>query len=336
MLRAAVAIHAEIAEPTRKNQPQMSMELLHSCLRLQRLVRLAESVNRFPLAAQRLQKQLRSNCTLLEKEAFWVANEPVTSGVATSGLSEIRDDITALQEEFSSLQISLKSDTIAVVTETVVLEDVCLGRFQITLDWTSLNDRSAGYTVEALDPVPACTCDAYVHPHIDGDILCAGDGKAAIAAALKQRRLLDFFILVRQVLNTYNAGSAYVQLDDWWSTECRDCGDSVSANQMCCCDNCDRDLCRHCTCSCDLCSDTFCSDCTTDCADCGFQSCAACLTECAGCTKQICERCTSDGECQTCYEHEEEESTTEVSEDTATAADNPVHPVFMEQTAVSA
>ncbi len=44
-----------------------------------------------------------------------------------------------------------------------------------------------------------------------------------MGAALTEGRLLDFFMIVRQVLQTYSPDSPYVSLDDWYGRQCSDC-----------------------------------------------------------------------------------------------------------------
>jgi hypothetical protein len=65
------------------------------------------------------------------------------------------------------------------------------------------------------------------HPHVCNGQLCEGDGAAPIKAALGSGRLLDFFVLVGQILETYNDASAHVTLDNWEGRSCNDCGTNV-------------------------------------------------------------------------------------------------------------
>ena len=46
-------------------------------------------------------------------------------------------------------------------------------------------------------------------------------GPSHQARRLASGRLLDFFVLVRQILQTYNDGSAHVPLDDWEARSAR-------------------------------------------------------------------------------------------------------------------
>lgn len=78
------------------------------------------------------------------------------------------------------------------------------------------------YTVVAVTPNPCEKDDRTVHPHVHDESLCEGEGEAAIGKALSQVRLLDFFVLVHQILQTDNAGSAYARLNEWTGNPCRD------------------------------------------------------------------------------------------------------------------
>ena len=55
----------------------------------------------------------------------------------------------------------------------------------------------------ALDPSPAASNSETTHPHVQTNQLCEGDGRSAIRHAMREGRLLDFFVLVRQILQTY-------------------------------------------------------------------------------------------------------------------------------------
>ena len=62
------------------------------------------------------------------------------------------------------------------------------------------------------------------HLHVHDRTLCEEDGRVPIRSALRQGRLCDFFLLVQQVLQTDNAGSAFVRLEDWDSKSCANYG----------------------------------------------------------------------------------------------------------------
>ena len=300
ILKAAAAIQSVLGRRARPTLPELPMAAWLECCRLRRLLDVAANHGGFPLAATQLRTRLQTaaNRLLLQTRSF--ANDSAVIPIRMPSARDVADEIEALHNEFDSVRISRAKHTVDVTTESIELEGVYLGRFRITLD-----KPSRAYQVEALDPNPAATCESYSHPHVDGETLCAGDGKTAIDAALSQGRVCDFFVLVRQILNTYNSGSAYVQLDDWFASECGDCGDSTYRDDMRQCVRCDVEICRDCVSSCGECNDDFCSGCTSGCAVCDSETCATCLRECNGCDKSICERCLEDDECSECQEQHE-------------------------------
>jgi hypothetical protein len=108
-----------------------------------------------------------------------------------------------LSAEFDEVQIDLTNKCVAVETLPIVLQDIDLGPFRVVLEWTKLrHDRP--YQVIALEPNPAAGKSDETHPHVRDDELCEGDGQPSIRQALHQGRILDFFLLVRQILENYN------------------------------------------------------------------------------------------------------------------------------------
>ena len=132
-----------------------------------------------------------------------------------------------MRQEFGEVEIDLKAHELAVTTETIELEGVVLGEFQIRLTWTEIGHGSQPYRVVALDPHPAARRDDVTHPHVQDERLCEGEGRSAIAAALAEGRLYEFFLLVDQLLHNYGRGSGFVEMDDWEGVPCSDCGASA-------------------------------------------------------------------------------------------------------------
>ena len=153
-----------------------------------------------------------------------------------------------------------------------------LGPLKIVLDWSDLSVTKP-YQIIAQEPQPAARDDEVTHPRVHGRMLCEGEGRVPIRNALRQGRLCDFFLLVQQVLQTYNAGSAYVRLEDWNGKCWADCGDS-----------CGRDNSNYC----DACEITLCSECGSTCSDCDGNLCAECRGACHGCHNTICHHCSID------------------------------------------
>jgi len=220
--------------------------------------------------------------------------------VATSGA--IAADLCALADEFEEVDIDLKEKSITVETAPIVLEGVELGAFQILLRWEKIADGSA-YKIIAQQPnCPEGDSDV-THPHVRDDQLCEGVGAVPIRRALTAGRLLDFFLLVRQILQTYNAESAHVQLSSWSGVSCRDCGYRMPSGDYSSCERCDEPVCSDCSVSCDGCSRYVCSSCSGQCAQCQEQFCQACLTRAPSTNRFLCPSCLKEGESS----HDQEE-----------------------------
>jgi hypothetical protein len=207
--------------------------------------------------------------------------------------SVIAADLLALADEFEAVRIDLKQKVLRVDTAGIVLEDVDLGAFRIVLHWERIGSRRA-YEARALDPnCPAGRSDV-THPHVEDHLLCEGAGATAINEALASGRLLDFFMLVRQILETYNGNSAYVPLSDWSGdpdVTCDDCGYEMSAEDRSYCDRCDCSICGDCSTHCEGCDHHFCSGCTGVCSGCSDAFCRSCLTEVAATERRLCRFC---------------------------------------------
>lgn len=213
-------------------------------------------------------------------------------------LRDLYDDLRALEDEFPGFTMNLKDGTLSVVTESIALEGIDLGPFEIELDWRRLG--SSSYLVRALRGRGAAGDDSVVHPHVRDDQLCEGDAHGAIRAALRSRRLLDFFTIVAQTLATYNPQSAYVSLEQWEGTSCGDCGAIVCEDDGGTCEGCDSPLCTDCNYGCNNCGDTACSDCGDSCAGCREHHCDGCLANCSMCHQAFCERCLDEEQCLAC------------------------------------
>ncbi len=339
--RAAAAIHERLIQA--RNVPvQFSLPdaLWHECEKLARRIQKAKQHN-WTFAVRRLCQSLHQNlCNLdrrLNELSCTLANGQAE--ITPTPPREIFRDLTALQEEFSEVECNLKRPTISVVTQEVTLEGVELGRFEIILDLCCLDEHQP-YEVTSLDSnAAACNADV-THPHVETGKLCEGEGRAAIRTALSQGRLLDFFLLVRQILGTYNSGSAYVRLEDWHGTDCHDCGRLVHEDDRGTCERCECDLCNECVTRCTKCDQRCCADCAGTCEDCGEPFCSPCLTKCPKCELQFCDNCLNDGICHACTETEEEEDDepppTGQGSGNDQQTDTQVHPVRVGQAIVLA
>lgn len=216
---------------------------------------------------------------------------------------EVFQDLTALREEFADISWSLGERTLSVTTEPIVLEDVYLGAFRIELHWAELLVDPA-YRIIAVDPTPAVSNESVTHPHVEDEILCAGDGRATIRRALAEGRLADFFLIVTNILRTYNSASAYVTLDAWEGAPCADCGSHVGEDERILCAQCDSPVCNDCSVFCEECQSSYCSECCASCSACNEACCRDCLQTCPACKKLVCRNCLLEKGCECCHEEE--------------------------------
>jgi len=271
----------------RVQQLQHRLRLAH-----QRHYAAAQAQLRPPLA-QAL-RRLATDC-LQHAEALERLSESPT-------LRLLHDELLSLQEEFDHVEIDWSAKTLSVQTERIVLEDIDLGPFEIRLSLDQLGHHQP-YTVIALDPCRPGCADDITHPHVQSDALCEGEGRHPLAKSLEQGRLGEFFLLVTQILRTYNPGSAYLRMTDWWAASCEDCGHAVGEEDQYECHRCQSLLCDGCTRSCTACDDTLCSACSTTCEACQCSTCSDCLRSCDACSDSVCSGCLHDDLCPTCYEH---------------------------------
>lgn len=237
-------------------------------------------------------------------------------------LSAIAADLWALQQEFDDVEFNGEDNTLCVVTEAISLEDIYLGPFRIALCLDSLHElyQKVPYFVIAVDPHPAATDDAVTHPHVSHDVVCEGDGAAAIRTALETGRLVDFFTMVRSILTTYNPDSPYVSLADWEGVPCYECGYVMDSEQSYSCTYCENAVCDECSAVCATCGEIVCKSCAGTCEICESSLCPQCAKKkCSECESVCCGSCLDDGLCPDCKEerdnHEEE---TEDNQDATT------------------
>lgn len=242
-----------------------------------------------------LQKQLEEcRTSMSESGCNWLAS-----------LSEIVSDLRALEDEFAGVAVDLKKRQFSVVTDDIELESVALGPFRITLELSDRSRESPRYFVEALEPNPSSEDHRAVHPHVHDHQLCEGDGKVAIRQALQQGRLFDFFVLLRQVLNTYNAGSAYSSLSDWEGRICDCCSRRTSDDESTSCERCQNHICFDCSSGCARCERYCCESCYITCHACEESVCSSCSTACDVCHVDYCEKCLTESTCSTCRKDQE-------------------------------
>ena len=205
--------------------------------------------------------------------------------------SEIAAELAALEAEFEQVHLDLKDRRISVVTAPITLEDVYLGPFEIALWWDRIGNATP-YSVIAQDPHYAEDRSDVSHPHVHDQQLCEGEGSAAIKAALSSGRLYDFFVLVRQILETYNPDSAHVTLANWHgSGSCACCGYSLADDDGSYCERCDDHTCDDCSWGCSACGRSVCSSCSADCVACHDRFCESCLLTTDEAGRLVCQSC---------------------------------------------
>jgi hypothetical protein len=219
-----------------------------------------------------------------------LAGPSVASSIVSS--REIANELLALEGEFDEVLIDLKPHCVTALTAGLALEGIDLGRFRIVLTWSRIGQGQLPYSVYAQEPSHPPDREDVIHPHVMDHKLCEGDGAAAIKAALNSGRLYDFFVLVRQILGTYNPESAYVSLGDWGgSISCAGCGVTMSEDDYSLCERCNDRICSECSWRCNACDFTVCNSCSSDCAKCGDRFCHTCLTTPAGSSSNLCKTC---------------------------------------------
>jgi len=253
--------------------------------------------------------------------------------------SQLYAEIAVLQDEFEDVTIDLRQRRLTVTTERIVLEDLDLGPFEIQLELNRLTENSP-YTVTAVDPDQSAA--GHPHPHVSGQSLCEGDGKQAIATALAHGLISEFFVLVRQILRTYNPGSAYRTLDEWHGIDCAACDDTMSLEDAYCCDTCHCSLCSDCEYRCDTCHSSLCYDCSESCEGCDDRFCRSCTETCTDCGERFCANCLTAGRCTSCSESEEDtvdvhhEEATDEEESLSETTEAAIHTECVGQAAVPA
>jgi hypothetical protein len=237
-------------------------------------------------------------------------------------LGTILDELKAVQEEFEDVAFNADEDALCAITEPITLEDTYLGPFRIALYVDKLQEmvHRMPYYVIAVEPHPATKDEAITHPHVSNEVLCEGDGSAAIRAAIEEGRLCDFFVMVRGILTTYNPDSPYVALSNWDGVACYDCGYLMDDESVGYCSHCDAAVCDQCSRVCTDCGEIICGNCASCCEICDRSLCPKCAkTKCRVCESICCESCIHDGLCPECKkdkENEDEEQQAETTNET--------------------
>lgn len=231
---------------------------------------------------------------------------------AIPDLPELRTiwlDLKQINDEFENVRHDIKAHVISVDTDPIELEETYLGPFRVVLSLPQLANpqRWPAYKVVALDPNPAQGNESVTHPHVSDERLCEGDATISIRAALQEGRLCDFFMLVRQVLQTYNRHSPYVSLEKWSGAPCYDCGYLMDEEESYTCDVCGDAFCNECICNCKTCDAPVCRHCSSCCSACDETLCSRCKQTCSECGAVVCGDCLTNDLCPTCREQQEED-----------------------------
>ncbi|MFC1675930.1 hypothetical protein ACFL3G_02565 [Planctomycetota bacterium] len=240
--------------------------------------------------------------------------------------ADIFADLNQIEEEFGELKFDLKEKTVSIITDSIELDDIWLGPFEIRLfiDQMSKLYRDAPYKAIALESNPAATDDNVTHPHVSSEKVCEGDGHMAIRRAIEQGRLCDFFTMVGNILKTYNPDSPYIALSDWDGICCYDCGYTVDGDECYYCEDCEQDFCSQCSTYCQICDTTICLGCSFECPDCDKPVCRHCTAVCRDCEETFCQDCiTEEGSCQNCEEQRKEDENEEHKEESTKTKTSP-------------
>ncbi len=287
--------------------------------RLQR--RLQRSLHRgMHNAARRVRPQVLRNLAELVQALEQVHRQLAWAPAAVPGMRELMGELAAIEAEFGKLEVDPVQPAIRVRTEPIELQGLHLGPFEIQLDLEHLAEPGGrgAYAVVALEPNPAVGDDRIVHPHVSDERLCAGEATTPIQRALESGRLCDFFLLIANVLRTYNPDSPYVPIDQWHGEPCADCGYRVHDDNRYFCERCERDHCDECMGFCQQCETGICQGCLGTCQGCEENVCNECVCRCAQCGEQFCPRCMDGALCAACTEDLEQE---EIDDDDPQATD---------------
>jgi hypothetical protein len=248
-------------------------------------------------------------------------------------------DMLQVEQEYGQINFDLKANTISVITEPIVLDEMSFGPFEIQLLLNQIKKLATDspYKLIALNPNPAGSdCDV-THPHVSHEKLCEGDGFIPIRKAIQQGRLCDFFTIIVQILQTYNPGSPYVSLEDWEGVSCYDCGYTIAGDDCYYCEDCQRDYCSSCSTYCQICDRTICLGCSFECPSCNQPVCRDCNAVCADCDETLCQDCINEeGLCNNCQEQRKEQEDEELEEEATTISEPKIQSDSLGQTRISA
>lgn len=313
-LRLALRLHAHLLASQRRRSDQLISLVGHCGDLLTRLLTTQRQLKTCRRRSWRLAEQsLTQNLSYLAGEIATCAQslqhqagQPVQQIPLASALLE---ELVELEAEFGRWQYQAEENVLLAETDSIELEGIELGSFQLRLNLKRLEtaDAMSALRIVAMDPHPASTNSAVTHPHVSDENLCAGEAASALERALDQGRIADAFVLVRSVLQNYNSSSPYVSLENWSGRPCADCDYLMGEDEGYCCEGCDHDICSECIRSCCGCDSSRCGECLSTCRGCDQSFCPNCLQSCAQCSEEFCSECLSEQICPFCKEKQEQQ-----------------------------
>ncbi|MFN3166973.1 MAG: hypothetical protein ACE37H_07910 [Phycisphaeraceae bacterium] len=220
-------------------------------------------------------------------------------------------ELDQIESEFGSWEVLKGGSSLYVSTDPITLEGIHLDAFEIELRLDAFDrlDMEQPLSIHALDPNWASGADDVPHPHVRDERLCTGDATTILTQALREGRLADYLLIVRQTLTTYNPDSPHVALDDWDGIPCHDCGCSMTDDNRSVCERCDYSFCEDCFGCCQSCALYLCYGCLTSCRFCKDETCRECMKPCPECGQACCPGCFEEELCPECFEaHQQKES----------------------------
>ena len=227
-------------------------------------------------------------------------------------LEQMKQGLIAIGNEFHSWRFERRTTGYHLVARTYDIQlalergpSFNFGQFDIDLDITGLTRGvSRPYQTIAVTPRPSRVDSGVPHPHVQGSVMCEGNGAAGISRLLEHGDFYSFFVIVNQTLTNYNSRSPYVALDEWVRAQPRDrnsrtcsvCSDTLSGRTTLVCGNCRNRICVDCASTCEVNERIVCETCQgtlrtnrmacQDCAEGGAPDCpiwqnTAC-TDCSG------------------------------------------------------
>lgn len=273
------------------------------------------------LAASRLEQEVWPHAQRLHRHAQELLALRDRPRMEVPGIGELLAELRQLREEFDGgLQLDPRRRRLSVQTDRIVLKELDLGPFEVGLRFDRLSRLDGTcFDCVALEPNPAGSDASVTHPHVKDHALCTGEATAPIAAALRAGRLVDAFLLVRSVLQTYNPHSPYVHLNEWdgEGRSCPDCGDPADAEHLYYCEDCDRDVCDECTGSCEVCDGSCCRSCLERDRVADVDCCTACRHACGDCGRTVAAGHFDEGSqrCPQCLEKQRQDPLPDNEED---------------------